>query len=120
MFQQGSGLKTKKLKCIITGRSLTATADYYAKKLEKAGSEEELHRTYICKEAKDLLVKGYTVENIRQQLGTEGEMLDVPADVIKELTTNEYGLQRNTLFAEITSFTHQETDPDVLDFINNM
>lgn len=113
-------MKTRKLKCIITGRVLTATADYYTKKLEKAGSEKELHRTYICKEAKDLLVKGFTIDNIRQQLGVEGEVTDVPPDVIKELTTNEYGIQRNTLFAEITSFTHQETDPDVLNFINNM
>jgi len=113
-------LKTKKLRCIITGRVLTATADYYAKKLEKAGTEKELHRTYICKEAKDLLVKGYTIENIRQQLGTEGEIADVPADIVKELTTNEYGLQRNTMFSEITSFTHKDTDPEVLDFINNL
>ena len=113
-------MKTKKLRCIVTGRVLTATTEYYEKKLEKAGSEKELHRTYICKEAKDLLIKGYTVENVRQQLGIEGEVQEVPQDIIKDLTTNEYGIQRNTLFAEITSFTHQETDPDVLDFINNM
>jgi len=113
-------MKTRKLKCIITGKVLTATAEYYNKKLEKAGSEKELHRTYICKEAKDLIVKGYNIDNIRQQLGVEGEVGEVPEDVIKELTTNEYGLQRNTLFSEITSFTHQETDPEVADFINNI
>jgi len=38
-------MKTRKLTCIITGKSLLAAADYYAKKLEKAGSEEELHKT---------------------------------------------------------------------------
>lgn len=113
-------MKTRKLRCIVTGRTLTATADYYKKKLDKAGTEDELHRTYICKEAKDLLIKGFTVEQTRQQLGTEGEVGDVSSDIIKELTTNEYGLQRNTLFAEITSFTHQETDPDVANFINNI
>lgn len=113
-------MKTRKLKCIITGRTLTATADYYSKKLEKAGSEDELHRSYICKEAKDLLVKGFTVEQTRQQLGVEEDVGEVPSDIIKDLTTNEYGLQRNTLFAEITSFTHQETDPDVANFINNI
>jgi len=113
-------MRTRKLKCIITGRMLTATADYYGKKLEKAGSEEELHRTYICKEAKDLLVKGFNIEQIQKELGTEGALTAVPADVIDRITLNEYGLKRNTMFTELTSFTHQETDPEVRAFINNL
>lgn len=113
-------MKTRKLKCIITGRVLTAIADYYSKKLEKAGNEEELHRTYICKEAKDLLVKGYSVEQIQKELGVEGNLPPVPQDIIDQITTNEYGLKRNTMFTELTSFTHQETDPEVRAFINNL
>ena len=121
MQEQGSSLKTRKLTCIITGRSLIAAADYYNKKLEKAGSVEELHRTYICKEAKDLLVKGFTIDKIRQQLGVEGIVEDkVPDDVIRSITTNEFGLKRNTMFAEISAFTRQETDPAVKDFINKI
>ena len=113
-------MKTRKLKCIITGRVLTATAEYYSKKLEKAGSEEELHRTYICREAKDLLLKGYNVDQIKKELGTDGDLPPVPTDVIDQITTNEYGLKRNTMFTELTSFTHQETDPEVRAFINNL
>lgn len=113
-------MKTRKLKCIITGRVLTATADYYTKKLEKVGTEDELHRTYICKEAKDLLVKGYNVEQIQKELGAEEGLPSVPTDVIDQITTNEYGLKRNTMFTELTSFTHQETDPEVRAFINNL
>jgi len=113
-------MKTKKLKCIVTGRVLNATVDYYTKKLEKAGTEAELKRTYVCKEAKDLLEKGLTVDQVRQQLDAEPNLSEVPQDVLLALTTNEYGLKKNTLFAELTSFTHQETDPDVLAFINNI
>ena len=113
-------MKTRKLKCIITGRVLTATADYYTKKLEKAGSEEELHRTYICKEAKDLLIKGYNIEQIKKELNADSDLPAVPTDVIDQITTNEYGLKRNTMFTELTSFTHQETDPEVRAFINNL
>ena len=36
---------TNKLKCIITGRQLIATKNYYARKVEKAGGEERLHST---------------------------------------------------------------------------
>lgn len=111
-------MKSRKLKCIVTGKTLTAAPDYYKKKLEKAGSEEELHRTYICKEAKDLLLKGVTVEQIRQQFETTEQLPAVPSDVILAITTNEYGVKRNTMFSELTSFTHQSTDSDVKDFIN--
>lgn len=113
-------MKTRKLKCIITGRVLTATLDYYTKKLEKAGSEDELHRTYICKEAKDLLIKGLSVDEIRNRIGVEQNLPDVDKNITDKLIKNEYGLIRNTMFTELTSFTHQETDSDVLAFINNI
>lgn len=113
-------MKTRKLKCVITGRVLTATVDYYAKKLEKAGSEQELKRTYICKEAKDLLMKGLDIKDIRQRIGVEQGLPDVEQDIIDKIIKNEYGLIRNTMVTELTSFTHQETDPEVLSFINNM
>lgn len=113
-------MKTKKLTCIITGRTLNATLEYYTKKLEKAGSEEVLKQTYICKEAKELLEKGFTVDQIRKQLGAEDVLTPVSEEVIKQITTNEFGLKKNTLFSGISSFTHQETDPEVKDFINKI
>jgi len=113
-------LKTKKLKCIVTGKSLQASIEYYNKKLEKAGGEDQLKKTYICKEARDLIEKGLTIEQIRKQLGVENVTTHVPEEVIRELTTNEFGLKKNTLFSGISSFTHQETDPEVKEFINKI
>lgn len=113
-------MKTKKLTCIITGRVLAASSDYFLKKLEKAGSEEELHKTYVCREAKALLSKGFTVDQIKQQLGSNNSNIDIPESVIKEHTTNEFGLKKNTMFTGISSFTHIETDPEVKDFINKI
>ena len=109
-----------KLKCIITGKTLLAAKEYYDKKLEKAGSEEVLHATYICKEAKDLLLKGFTAKQIKKQLKITEDLPEPSKEIIKQITTNEYGLNRNTMFTGLTSFTHQETDPDVLDFLNNI
>jgi hypothetical protein len=113
-------MKTRKLKCVITGRVLTATIDYYNKKLEKAGSESELQRTYICKEAKELLLKGLKVEEIRQKIGVEQNLPEIDKDIVDSIIKNEYGIIRNTMFSGLTSFTHQETDPDVVSFINNI
>jgi len=113
-------MKTRKLKCIITGKILVASPEYYSKKLEKAGSEEELHKTYICREAKTLLTKGYTIEQVKKQLGSNEDNVEIPETVVRELTTNEFGLKKNTMFTGISSFTHVETDPDVRDFINKI
>jgi len=113
-------MKTKKLKCIITGKVLTATLDYFTKKLEKVGSEDELYRTYICKEAKDLLIKGLSIDEIRARIGVEQNLPEIDKSITDKLIKNEYGLIRNTMFTELTSFTHQETDPEVLAFINNI
>ena len=91
-------MKTRKLVCLVTGKSLLPTAEYYGKKLEKAGSEEILHSTYICKEAKDLLVKGLAVKEVRKMLKVTEELPDVAQTIIDELVTNEFGLKRSTMF----------------------
>ena len=57
----------KKLSCIVSGRTITIANSYYNKKVEKAGSEEKLNSTYICKEAKKLLRLGNNIENVREK-----------------------------------------------------
>ena len=64
--------KTKKLTCNITGKKLFADGGYYNKRVEKVGSEELLQKTYICKDAKQLLKKGYSIEDIQTTLNIEG------------------------------------------------
>ena len=59
---------SRKLFCNITGKQLFASKDYYQKKVDAAGSEEILHNTYICREAKNLLKKGYSIEDIRNTI----------------------------------------------------
>lgn len=108
-----------KLRCIVTGKTLVATKEYYSKKLQKAGSEENLHKTYICKEAKDLLLKGFTPAQIKTQLQINENIPEPDEAVIKQITTNEYGLSRNTMFSNLTSFSQPDTDTEVLDFLNN-
>lgn len=109
-----------KLKCIVTGKTLVATKEYYQKKLDKVKSELELHQTYICKEAKDLLLKGFSIDQIRKQLNAPAELPVPDEKIIKNITTNEYGINRNTVFSNLTAFTHQETDPEVSNFLNNI
>lgn len=115
--------KTKKLTCIITGRVLTATNDYYNRKLEKLGSEQKLHETYVCKEAKNLVLKGYSVEKIREMLEVSAENLPtVSQQTLSEIikTTDKQLYRRVNTFNSVTNMINTRTDPKVLKLIENI
>mgnify|MGYP001247781641 CR=1 FL=1 len=116
--------KTRKLTCIVTGRALLATRDYYERKIKKAGSEEKLHRSYVCKEAKDLLIKGYTVDKIRDVLNVNTDNVSsVPEDIVKEVISqsNKSPFRRINNSIPITNnIMNPKTDPDVKEFIQNI
>lgn len=102
------------------GKTTLITKDYYDKKIEKCDGDEDLFKkTYICKEAKDLLLQGLTVEQIRKKYNVQN-LPQVDIDYINSLTTNKYGIKKDTTFSTITSFTVFETDPEVKEFINNL
>ena len=115
--------KTKKLTCIITGKSLIATKPYYERKVKKIGTEEELHRTYVCKEAKNLLIKGYDVAKIREMLNVDlTTMGEVPEDVIVDiLNSNKPKFKSiNINNMPISSILNPKTDPEVKTFIKHI
>ena len=103
--------KTRKLICIITGRSLLATKDYFERKVQKAGSEEKLYQTYVCKEAKDMIIKGYTVERIRE---ISQEVIDII------INTGKTSYRKVNIFNTSTSLLNFKTDPGVTQLIENL
>jgi hypothetical protein len=113
-------MKTKKITCIVTGKTTLITKDYYDTKIKKCdGNEELFKKTYICKEAKDLIKQGFSVDQIRKKFNVEN-LPDIDLEYINKLTTNKYGIKKDTTFSTITSFTVFETDPEVKNFINNI
>ena len=115
--------KTKKLSCIVTGKVLTATNDYYARKVEKLGSEQKVHDTYVCKEAKHLLLKGYSVEKIREMLEIDSSSLpSVSNKIVSEIikTTDKQLYRRVNTFNSVTNMINTRTDPKVLKLIENI
>jgi len=110
--------KTRKLTCNVTGKTLFAGKAYYSKKVEKAGSEEILHNTYICKEAKDLLKKGYTVDETRQTLNVDTSIAcTITDDQVKDLIHADT-MRINT--TEAPRLGVIKTDPDVAKFIKSL
>lgn len=116
--------KTRRLTCIVTGRTLIATKDYYERKVDRAGSEEELHKSYICKEAKNMLLKGYTVDKVREMLNVDQTNLhDVPSDILNQVLSSGKGKTRFKKINNImstASILNSKTDPAVLSFIKKL
>ena len=115
--------QSNKLTCIVTGKKLIATKEYYARKVEKSGSEEELHRTYVCREAKNMIKQGTSVDRVREILEVEHDMLpDVPQDVIDEImqSSTRTNFRRINNLVNINSMMNTSTDPEVREYINNL
>jgi hypothetical protein len=114
--------KTRSLKCVITGRKLHATKEYYQRKVEKIGSEEKVHSTYVCREAKNLLVKGFSVEKIREMLNVNPEGLDdVSGDIVNEiLFQNKAKIRRFGNIVNNSTVMNTKTDPDVKKFVESL
>ena len=117
-------MKTTKLTCIVTGKTLFATNDYYQRKVEQVGSVEQLHQTYICKEAKNLIKQGYTVDKIREMLKVDMDKVGAVDDsVIQEVLNSGKSYLRNSINQQVVSLANSvvhRTDPDVKKFLEKI
>lgn len=117
-------MKTTKLKCVVTGRTLFATKDYYDRKVEQAGSEEQLHATYICKEAKNMIKQGYTVEKIREVLNIDrADLGDVDDKIVEDVLNTGKSYLRNSINQQVVSLANSvvhRTDPEVSKFLEKL
>lgn len=114
--------KTKKLKCVVTGRELVLSRDYYNSKLEKAGGDEQLLvSSYICREAKDLIKRGYDVDKTRDLLGIESEGLgEVDSQIIEQVQNDSRIKYRNIPKFNVNNYTSAKTDADVKKFLDKV
>ena len=117
-------MKTTKLTCIVTGKTLFATNDYYQRKVEQAGGAEKLHATYVCKEAKNLIKQGYTVDKIREMLKTDTDVVSVvPEQVIADIMNTGKSYLRNSISQQVVSLANSvvhRTDPEVTKFLEKV
>lgn len=111
---------SRKLICNITGKTLTASKQYYEKKVQKAGSEENLHRNYVCRDAKTLLKKGYNIDEVRTALNVDDKFKSKVVDGdIDEILGTSNTLRINTS-EPTTRIGVIKTDPDVRKFVESL
>jgi glutathione synthase/RimK-type ligase-like ATP-grasp enzyme len=114
--------KTTKLTCVVTGKTLFASNNYYQKKVEKAESEAVLRKTYICREAKQLLKKGHNINYVQEYLNVDNQFICKLTDSeIKEIIGRDNpSLKFRLNNSDNTTTSIIKTDPDVKKFIENI
>jgi len=106
---------SKKLICVISGKTTIVTDEYYDKRIKDFQTEDLLKELYVCRQVKNFLKRGYQLKEIR-------ENLKVPHSVplISEKT-----IERILALEEDTGFTDgaigtQKSDPEVAAFIERI
>jgi len=117
-------MSDRKVVCLITGQSVMMGKDYFAKKAEEYGSEENLKKFYISKKAKSLVRRGYSVTEIRKILNiTETGLPSEDTISIRELIAY-HDNEKQTISAKrlesAKNFMMSSSDEDVKLFINNI
>ena len=118
-----NNMASRRITCLITGKSYTYSQDYYNKKVTDYVDENNLKKYFITQKAKTYLNKGYSIQEIRNILNVnEDELPGVDSDQIVELI-EFHKIQASQTAKKISNtlnFATHKTDPEVAAFINNI
>ena len=105
-----------KLTCIVTGKTITVSNEYYDKKVSQFGSEDKFNTLYVSRQVKSLLKRGYKVKEIKDLLKIDrNDLPEVTDKIVKEiLKTND----EDVISSESTSI--KKSDPEVAEYIQNL
>lgn len=114
----------RKVMCLVTGQTVIMGKDYFTKKAQEYGSEDNLKKYYISKKARSLIRRGYTVNEIRKILSIVEP--DLPSeteqsikDIISFHSTDKQTISTKRL-QSAQNFIMSTSDEDVKEFINNI
>ena len=116
-------MASRKITCLITGKSYTYGQDYYDKKTKDYIDENNLKKYFITRKAKNYLNKGYSIQEIRNILNVdEDEVPGIDSEEIVELIEFHkiQATQTAKKISNTLNFATHKTDPDVAVFINNI
>jgi hypothetical protein len=105
---------SKKITCVITGKTITVSDLWFDKKVKEYGSEVDLSNLYTSREARSLIKRGYSVDECRSMLKVEKKMNPISSDVldkIKKITDDDPLLANSGIL---------KSSPDVIDYIKTL
>jgi|TARA_R100000315_G_scaffold19610_1_gene7030 DNA-binding transcriptional MerR regulator len=116
-------MASRKITCLITGKSYTYGQDYYDKKTKDYIDEDNLKKYFITQKAKNYLNKGYSIQEIRNILNVNDE--DLPGVDSQEVVDliefhKVQATQTAKKISNTLNFATHKSDPEVTAFINNI
>ena len=116
-------MASRKITCLITGKSYTYGQDYYDKKTKDYIDEDNLKKYFITQKAKNYLNKGYSIQEIRNILNVDDE--DLPGVDSQEVVDliefhKVQATQTAKKISNTLNFATHKSDPEVTAFINNI
>jgi hypothetical protein len=112
-------MKTTPIKCVITGKRHLFNTEYINSKAEKMEGLDNLMKYYITSDAKKLLEKGLSINEVRKILGSTSE-IDINNDYLVNIKKYNNVDLRNSSFVPLSVITCFETDPDVKEFLSSL
>ena len=116
-------MASRKITCLITGKSYTYGQDYYDKKTKDYIDEDNLKKYFITQKAKNYLNKGYSIQEIRNILNVNDEGLPgVDSQEVVDLIEfhKVQATQTAKKISNTLNFATHKSDPEVTHFINNI
>ena len=116
-------MASRRITCLITGKSYTYGQDYYNKKIKDYIDEDNLKKYFITQKAKSYLNKGYSIQEIRNILNVDEENLPGPDSHELVELIEFHKIQASQTAKKISNtlnFATHKSDPGVTHFINNI
>jgi len=116
-------MASRKITCLITGKSYTYGQDYYDKKIKDYVDEDNLKKYFITQKAKSYLNKGYSIQEIRNILNVDEFSLPSPDSQELVELIEFHKIQASQTAKKISNtlnFATHKSDPEVAHFINNI
>lgn len=105
---------SQKLSCVITGKTITVSNEYYDKKIKEFGNEKKLNSLYVSRQVKNLLKRGYKVKEIKNLLKIDDQSLpEITDSMVKDILRIKDD-ESNTY--ENTSI--KKSDPEVQEYVS--
>jgi hypothetical protein len=112
---------SKNVSCRISGKTFTFTDSYYSKRVEEYVDSESIQRYFVTKKVKQLIQRGYNVQEIRNILSVnEKGLLPVDSQEIKDIIIFHMLRETTTCTKKSNNFATHKSDDDVVVFINNI
>jgi DNA-binding transcriptional MerR regulator len=114
-------VKSKSLKCVVSGYETVYSGNFLQKKIEEFGSEEKLELLYICKQVKALLKKNYSIKECRKLLQIPDSVPELSQEVLliiekEHMTRTKISESQNSA----ADMQINQSDKEVEFFINKL